>query len=606
MSKILDLHYNSIPNYERHKATLKELFLKYGNIPVDQFSQLDENGQDQMDLFFSAILRTLSFLHKNYGRVDLSNVSIPDKETLPFLEDHELSVSSLYMARILKNIYNVGFSTKNDSLGVCKLYYGPRLSIKRIEAMVPRFKAALIRTNERILITDERNRQQVILNERFYNEVVGMKEYGFLITQHLLANSNIMDSFCAGNEEWKDMLFKSILASKYSKEQLKDPEFMGKFIVAIESVRGLIQYAKPILDEKFKDLPRILAEKVMVHELLHSASYVNEESFDADNRMKVLKYAKVNDAICAMLRPLFNVLYTRNFFYETATEKLATDIMNSGLFVRDLEKHNGFLYLLKKQTNSAYATNDCNIRLFEILAARKPTGDINTHYLTNHNEEEFYSQFTNLYANEPNKDGKLSPKEIIISRFNSVHRKTTDGHKLSTSGSKSKQAKGQQMAFEAIKETEGLQADIVSEYYQTVFSEFSLRCKASGYKGITSEELLLIRQDISAMGELLQLSYNMDARTPTTLTVRDTILGRGSTFRDMTADLPVSQLSVLIKAGALAETENLTEYISLRQSFEKVENRLLRENREEFKDVVPSNELDRTNLFFNLMEEYNA
>ena len=151
-----------------------------------------------------------------------------------------------------------------------------------------------------------------------------------------------------------------------------------------------------------------------------------------------------------------------------------------------------------------------------------------------------------------------------------------------------------------------MQADIISEYYQTVFSEFSLRCKTSGYKGISPEELLLIRQDISTMGELLQLSYNMDARTSTTLAVRDTILGKGSTFRDMTADLPVSQLSVLIKAGALAETENLTEYIVLRQNFEKVENRLLRENREEFKGVVPSNELDRTNLFFNIMEEYNA
>lgn len=600
MSKLLNLHYYEIPNYEKHKATLIDLFLKYGNIPAEQFSQLDEDGREQMDIFFSAILKTLSFLHKKYDNFDLSKLDIPDKNDLPFLQDHDLSVSSLYMARVLKNIYSVGFSTKNDSLGVCKLYYGPRLSIKRINASIPRFKAALIRTDERILITDETDTRQVFLNNRFYENVVGMEKYGFLITQHLLSNPEIMEKFYSGEEGWKDDIFKSILENKYSKQKLKDPEFMNNFLGAIESVRDLICYAKPILEEKFKYLPRVLTEKVMVHEILHSASYVNTDVYSASNRDKVLKYSKVNDAVCALLKPIYNILYTTNFFYETATEKMATDIMNSGIIVRDLEKHNGFLYLIKKQTNSSYSTNDSNIRLLEILASRRRGGDVNVHYITNHEEDCFYDQFTRLYID---KEDKGAPRDIIVSRFNSIHRKTIDGHKMISSSSKSKQLKGKQMALDAIRETETLQADIIGEYHDTVFADFKDRCNIVGGQKVTPEELLGIRKDISAMGELLQLSYNIDGRTKDTVAVRELILGKDTSFRDMTADLTVAELNLLIKVGALEPTENLTEYISLRQSFEKVENQLLRDDRESFRDVVPRNEWDRANNFYSFIEE---
>ena len=62
-------------------------------------------------------------------------------------------------------------------------------------------------------------------------------------------------------------------------------------------------------------------------------------------------------------------------------------------------------------------------------------------------------------------------------------------------------------------------------------------------------------------------------------------------------------MNLLIKADALEPTENLTEYISLRQSFEKVENQLLRDDRESFRDVVPRNEWDRENNFYSFIEE---
>ena len=598
---ILDLHYNEIPNFEKHKATLMELFLRYGNIPQEQFSQIDEDGQEQMDLFFSAILRTLSFLHKKYDGVDLSKVNIPDKDDLPFLEDHELTVASLYMARLFKNIYSVGFSTKNDSLGVCKLYYGPRLSTKKIEAMIPRFQSALIRNDDRILITDPRSKAQKYLNDKFFSEVVHMDNYGFLITQHMLTNKGIMESFCAGDDSWKDDLFKSILAGKYSKAKLKDPDFMKNFISAIESVGDMIRYAKPILEEKFKDLPRILYEKVMVHELLHSASFVNKESFNAENRDRILKYAKVNDVVSAMLSPIFNVLFVRDFFYETETERIATEIMNSGIIVREIENYKGFWYLIKKQTNSGYSTNDSNMRLMGILAVRK-CGGADVHYLTDHDEKEYYEQFPALYQKVlSGPKNKMSPQEIVISRFNLIHRSITDGRKMSASSSRSKHDKGRGMILKGLKETESLQADIVREYNESVLAEFRERCATSSFKGVSPDELLAIREDIEAMGSLLQLGYDFERRTSDTIAIRDSIFGKDSTFRDMTADLPAMQISLLIRAGALAPTENLIEYLSLRQNFEQIENQLFRNDRENFEGVVPSNELDKQNSLFNFI-----
>ena len=588
------IHYRPIADFEKKKQQMKKIFLEKGNIPIEHLKSIDENGNDKMDLFWSAIIRTVEYFHKNYKESEIPRDAIPDVSSFHVFDELEsVPAAALYLSRLLTNVSYVGFESSSDSLGVSSEYLGPRLNMDRIQKTCMNAASKLIYTNRNRFFTDEKATKTGIAKNHCLNSEVLSTDEGTYISKFLMANPTVMSKFCTGDSSWQDEMLQCVLknASKEEKKQLLKKDKFSAVINKINEARDILVETFPVLQEKIYPIYKVVPEKVMIHECLHSASFLSLDIPSQKERDRMFRHRKVVERICNIATPILTFLYGSDYIYETQTEKIATDIMNANYYFSATYPIGTKKFILKKSTVSAYSTNDTNIHMLECLSRNGNIRTQDIEYLTNREHPQYLSEcqetcgLEKIVGNHKSK----GPYSVARERFNKIHtsllRKTSN------------QSKREEILKEVHGEIDSLQADIVTDYTNTKFGEFLKDCQDRKYQNVSEEELLQIRADIEQMGDALMLTTDTTTVSGEKSEVQKTVFGKHSDLTDFTANLPVNQLSMLIETGVIEQTENINSYINLRQSFEQVENQLLKNDFKRYSAVVPKTDFDRTSRF---------